>query len=66
MRRREFFGAASDCRSVLDSDLDILADSAGAGAIGATTGMAAGHSSITMSSLRTAESSGMTGFIMVI
>src|SRR6267143_1828625 len=56
MRRREFFGAASDCRSVLDLDLDILADLAGAGAIGATTGMAAGHSSITMSSLRTAES----------
>ena len=64
MRRREFFGVASDCRSALDLDLDILADLAGAGAIGATTGIAAGHSSITMSSLRTAESSGMTGSIM--
>ena len=66
MRRREFFGVASDCRSALDLDLDISVDSAGAGAIGAMTGMAAGHPSIATSSLRTAESSGMTGFIMVI
>src|SRR5882762_2944551 len=66
MRRREFFGVASDCRSALDLDLDILADLAGAGAIGATTGMAAGHSSTTMSSLRTAESLATTDSITVI
>ena len=66
MRRREFFGAASDCRSALDLDSDTLADSDGAGAIGDMTGMAAEHSSTITSSLRTAESLAMTDSITVI
>jgi hypothetical protein len=66
MRRQEFFGAASDCRSALDLDLDISVDLGGAGGIGDTTGMAAGHSSTITSSLRTAESLAMTDSITVI
>src|SRR5712672_557730 len=65
MRRREFFGAASDCRSALDLDSDTLGDLDGAGAIGDMTGMAAEHPSTITSSLRTAENSAMTGSITV-
>src|SRR6266852_200637 len=66
IRCREFFGAASDSRSALDSDSDTSEDLGGAGAIGDTTGMAVGRfMTITDSSL-TAESSAMTGSIMVI
>ena len=66
MRRREFFGAASDCRSALDLDLGTSEDLDGAGAIGDMTGMAAEHSSTITSSLRTAESLATTDSITVI
>ncbi len=66
IRCREFFGAASGSRSALGLDSGTSEDLGGAGAIGATTGMAAGHPSTITNSLRTAENSAMTGSITVI
>jgi len=50
----EFFGAASDSRSVLDSELATSEDLVGAGVTGDTTGIAVGPSTTITPSSRTA------------
>src|ERR1700681_1950918 len=66
IRCAEFFGAASDSRSVLDLESGTSDALGGAGATGDTTGMAAEHSSnITCSSI-TAETSVTADSITVI
>src|SRR6202163_1268451 len=57
IRCPEFFGAASDSRSVLDLESGTSEALGGAGATGDTTGMAVEHSSTITRSSRTAETS---------
>src|SRR5205085_10689964 len=55
IRSPEFFGAASDSRSVSDSELATSEDLVGAGATGDTIGMVIGQCTTVTPSFRTAE-----------